>query len=106
MYVPIAHGVYYLLTGLWPVFNASTFQKVTGPKTDIWLVKTAGILFANIGLLFLLGQPGQLKLFAISVAVCIAAFEAYYSLRKVISKIYLLDAAVEIVLAAGWLLFI
>jgi hypothetical protein len=34
-------GIYYLLTGLWPLVSIGTFQMVTGEKTDVWLVHTA-----------------------------------------------------------------
>ena len=34
----------YLATGLWPLFNIESFQQVTGPKTDLWLVRTVGVL--------------------------------------------------------------
>jgi hypothetical protein len=38
----IAQSIYYIATGLWPVFNLRSFERVTGPKTDGWLVKQAG----------------------------------------------------------------
>jgi hypothetical protein len=34
------------MTGLWPLVSIGTFQQVTGPKTDLWLVKTVGVLIA------------------------------------------------------------
>ena len=37
-------GIFYLLTGIWPVLHIESFMAVTGPKTDIWLVKTVGLL--------------------------------------------------------------
>src|SRR5437763_430768 len=42
-------GLYYLVTGLWPLLSIGTFQLVTGPKRDLWLVKTAGLLITVIG---------------------------------------------------------
>jgi len=33
-------GLYWLVTGLWGLIDVHSFMKVTGPKTDIWLVKT------------------------------------------------------------------
>jgi hypothetical protein len=47
--VYISQGFFYLATGLWPFISASSFQKVTGPKTDFWLVKTVGVLVSVIG---------------------------------------------------------
>ena len=35
-------GVYFALTGIWPLLDLSSFQWVTGPKQDLWLVQTVG----------------------------------------------------------------
>ncbi|VTR52312.1 Uncharacterised protein [Sphingobacterium thalpophilum] len=43
-------GIYYCLTGIWPVIHISSFMAVTGPKTDLWLVKMVGLLSLAIGL--------------------------------------------------------
>src|SRR5262245_26510628 len=53
--VSLARGVaglqalYYLATGLWPLVHMDSFLAVTGPKTDLWLVRTVGALIAVIG---------------------------------------------------------
>ncbi len=41
--VAAAQAVYYVLTGVWPLVSMKTFLKVTGPKTDLWLVRTIGL---------------------------------------------------------------
>ena len=46
-------GAYYLVTGLWPVIDMRSFELITGPKTDDWLVRTVGVLAASIGLTLL-----------------------------------------------------
>jgi hypothetical protein len=46
-------GVYYLVTGVWPLVSMDTFLRVTGPKTDLWLVNTVGALIAVIALALL-----------------------------------------------------
>src|SRR5437764_10320112 len=52
-------GVYYLLTGVWPLVSIRTFQIVTGVKTDNlptgreadhWLVMAVGVLITAIAL--------------------------------------------------------
>jgi hypothetical protein len=48
-----AQGLYYILTGLWPVVSMQSFELVTGPKTDDWLVQTVGLLLAVIGMTLL-----------------------------------------------------
>jgi hypothetical protein len=42
--VALVQGLYFLMTGLWPLVSIGTFQHVTGPKIDLWLVNTVGVL--------------------------------------------------------------
>ena len=105
----VIQGVYFLLTGLWALVSIDTFQKVTGPKTDLWLVKTVGVLVAVIGSVLLLAAwsgdvSGSTVVLAVGSAGALAAVDINYSLKGAISKIYLLDAVAEIVLVMLWLL--
>ena len=101
-------GLYYLATGVWPLVSMRTFEAVTGPKTDKWLVKTVGVLVAVIGGVLLLGgrrrrvEP-ETALLAAGSAAGLAVIDTVYPLRGRISKIYLLDAVVEVVLVGAWL---
>lgn len=47
--VALVQGIYFFVTGVWPLISTNTFQMVTDPKTDLWLVKTVGIILATIG---------------------------------------------------------
>lgn len=78
---PTPHDL--LLTVLWSLLSIDTFQKVTGPKTDLWLVKTVGVIGA------VLGVSG------------LAAVDVFYVAKGRISPVYLLDAAAELALAGG-----
>jgi len=103
----VLQGAYFFLTGIWPLISIHTFQKVTGPKTDLWLVKTVGSLVAVIGLvIFLAGLRGSVTIEVVVLGVCscaaLAAVDVNYSLRGVISRIYLLDAVLEIALILLW----
>ena len=42
-------GVFYLATGVWPLVSMRSFERVTGPKTDKRLVKTAGVVITAVG---------------------------------------------------------
>ncbi|WP_437900316.1 hypothetical protein [Sorangium sp. So ce124] len=44
-----ALGLFYVLAGIWPLVNLRTFEAITGPKSERWLVKTTGLLIAVIG---------------------------------------------------------
>jgi hypothetical protein len=107
--VALIQGIYYGLTGLWPLISIRTFQQVTGPKTDLWLVKTIGVLIAVIGAaLCLAGMRGDvsppLVVLAVASAVGLAAVDVIYASKRVISPIYLMDALVEFVLIGWWLI--
>jgi hypothetical protein len=95
----IVQGVYYLVTGLWPLFHISSFEAVTGPKTDDWLVQTVGVLAAVIGAALLFGcrhRPGvDVVVLAVLAAVGFAAVDVVFVSRGIISRIYLVDAVVQ-----------
>lgn len=81
---------------------------VTGPKVDVWLVRTIGALLAWTGLL--LGRAAWLRritadllFLAVGQAVILALVDVISVGVGRISRIYLLDAAAEFVLAALWI---
>ena len=105
----LAQGLYYLVTGIWPLVSLGTFQKVTGPKADDWLVKTAGVLITAIGLVLTRAGlrervPDEVPLLAVSSAVGLTGIDVVYATRGRISPVYLLDALAELLLIAGWAL--
>lgn len=104
----LGQGIFYLLTGLWPLVSSGSFQRVTGPKTDLWLVKTVGALVAVIGGVLLLAArrrrvTPEIELLAAGGAAGLAAIDIVYVARRAIAPIYLLDAAVEVALIVSWL---
>lgn len=93
-------AVYFFITGIWPILHIKSFMKVTGPKTDTWLVKTAGTLICCIALtLFSALYSGALPLPVIvlssSASFSLMFIDIYYSLTGRISLIYLVDALAE-----------
>ena len=103
-----AQGAYYVLTGAWPLVSLRTFEAVTGPKTDDWLVRTVGALAAVIGATLLLGlgrnPPGREIVFlAVAGAGTFAAIDVAYVLDGTLRPIYLGDAAAEAILAVALL---
>ena len=106
-YLAIVQGVYFLVTGVWPLVSIRTFMMVTGPKTDLWLVKTVGVLVAVIGgVLILAGARDAITPEVIVLATGSAAaliwVDVNYVLKRVIAPIYLVDAAAEVVIIAAW----
>ena len=100
-------GLYYLLTGLWPLVSIESFQAVTGDKTDLWLVKTVGLLIAVIGAAVFRARRRptlfpELLILAAGSALALGTIDVLYSVRGVIPKVYLLDAPIEAGLVLGW----
>lgn len=100
-------GFYFTATGIWPLLHYRSFERVTGPKRDDWLVKTVGLMISCIGATLLVSAKNERpsaesKFLALSTALSLCGVDTYFSATGRISKIYLLDAAVEVVLAAAW----
>ena len=105
----LIQGIFYVATGVWPLIDIVSFQLVTGPKTDLWLVKTVGVLVTVIGLVLLSAArsrriTNEIVLLAAGSALALAGIDLIYALSGRISAIYLGDAVVEIGLAVLWAL--
>ncbi len=125
----LTQGLYYVVTGIWPLVSIRSFQWVTGPKYDLWLVKTVGVLIAVIGSVLMLaglragsgaaagaaagaglGANGrgrtspEVALLAMGSAAGLTAIDVTYVARKLISPVYLLDALIQVGLIALWAL--
>jgi hypothetical protein len=105
--VALVQGIYFFVTGLWPLLSMRTFLIVTGPKTDLWLVKTVGMILAVIGAVLILAQINaeintSIIVLAIGSSISLALVEFIYVAKRVISPIYLGDAVVELILVAWW----
>lgn len=99
-----AQGAYYVVTGMWPLVSMSTFEAVTGPKTDDWLVKMVGALAAVIGATLLVSirrvpVAGPIVFLAVAAATAFTAIDVVSTLNGTIRPVYLGDAAVEAILA-------
>jgi hypothetical protein len=109
--IGIAQGVYYLVTALWPFVSLRTFIIVTGPKTDVWLVKTVGALLVVIGIALIVGSNSEQTnantiCLGVLSALVLALIDIYYALRKVIHRIYLGEAVVELSFVFLWIGFL
>jgi hypothetical protein len=104
----IVQGVYTLLTALWAIVDIDSFMKVTGPKNDIWLVKTVAVVLLAVGLTFLAFtfQP-KINLAAIVLALSsslgLAIIDFYYVSEGIISRIYGVDGIIQIAFFIIWI---
>lgn len=96
-------ALYYVLTGIWPVLHMPSFEAITGPKVDDWLVRMVGLLAATIGVTLAVAVRArrwgpEVRTLAILSAVAFATIDLRYALSGRISPIYLADAAAELLL--------
>lgn len=102
-----AQGIAYLITGIWPIIHRRSFEAVTGPKVDFWLVRTVGALVSVIGATLLLGSRRsrwipEFTFLAAGSALGLAIVDIVGVAVRRISPVYLLDAVGELALVAAW----
>jgi len=110
-WILIAQGVYFTVTGIWPIVSIRTFQMVTGPKRDLWLVKTVGALIAVAGCAMLVAgfrdsaSPEILAL-AIFSAAALMLVDIIYVAKRIISFVYLVDGVVEFAIILAYMVIL
>lgn len=102
-------GAYFAVTGAWALLHVQSFMRVTGAKTDVWLVKAVAALVVVIGLALLAGGwrgwvGPDLLFLALGSATALALVDVVYVARGTIARVYLLDALIEGLLVGGWLI--
>ena len=107
-YVLLGQGLYYFVTGLWALLSMRTFEKVTGPKTDHWLLKTIGLMLVVIGLALITGGvrktiTPEMAVLGVGTAGALLGIDVFNVSIKKIPRIYLLDAVAELILIVGWI---
>jgi hypothetical protein len=105
--VATIQGAYYLATGLWPLVSRRSFEAVTGPKNDFWLVETLGLLISAVGSALLVSSTRErlspeTAALGVTCAAALGGAGGFFALQGRISKIYLADAALEALLIAAW----
>jgi|SRR5690606_5608045 len=105
---PFVQGLYFLITAIWPMLDIESFMKVTGPKTDVWLVISVSYLLIPYTLIclrtaFNRNETNQLiKLNMILVSVFLAGVEFYYYLNGTIRWVYAVDGIFQLIFAGWW----
>jgi hypothetical protein len=99
-------GAYYVATGLWAIVHRESFERVTGPKRDYWLVRTVGGLAVAIGVTLGVSAAAERRspeAAVIGVASGIAFGLADLQAAVASSRVYLGDAALHALLVSAWL---
>ncbi len=106
----LGQGAFWAATGAWPLVHYRSFEAVTGPKEDDWLVKTMGGLIAVVGATLLAAArrreiTRQTAMLGAASAAALALADVCYVARGRISKVYLLDVLAETPFLVGWAAF-
>lgn len=104
----LVQGLYYTVTGIWPLVSITSFESVTGPKTDDWLVQTVGLLICVVGAaLIVAAAQSALNREAVVLSTCSAvafiAVDVFFYLRGQIGAVYLIDAVAQCILIMLWI---
>jgi len=104
----LGQGLYYFISGFWALLSMRTFEKVTGPKTDHWLVRTIGLMLVVIGSALITGGirktiTPELVVLGAGIAGVLLGIDIFYVTKKKISRIYLFDAVAELIFIMGWI---
>ena len=109
-YALLVQGMYVLLTAVWALVDIQSFMVITGPKTDVWLVRTVAVLLICISLFFLLSskksEEPRVTLTALVFSFGLAYIDFYYTLTNTIRWVYALDGIVESMFGLLWLYFL
>jgi hypothetical protein len=96
-------SAYYVVTGVWPFVHLRSFLAVTGPKSEIWMLRTLSALITAVGVA--LGRaaaesatPASAETLAVGSAAALGAIDVWYVVRRRISPVYLFDAAAQVAL--------
>lgn len=102
-----SQSVYTFITAVWPIVHVKSFMDVSGYKTDVWLVKTVGVLLTAISVALLVSIPNKsnfpIAVLALFTAAGMAYVDFFYALNNTIPNIYMADGAIEILFAFVWL---
>ena len=103
--------LYYFITAAWALVDIKSFMEITGPKTDIWLVKTVSVLllaisFCFLAHLFIKANPWPAIILAACCCIFLAFIDFYYAGKQTISAVYFLDGIAQILLLLAWLFVI
>lgn len=100
-----AQAAYYIGTGLWSILHRRSFEAVSGPKHDYWLVRTVGALAIAVGAALggaaVTGRRREGAVLAIASGIAFVASD--FQAARASSRVYLGDALLHTVLLLGWL---
>jgi hypothetical protein len=91
----LVQAAYLIATGIWPLVHYRSFEAVTGPKTDAWIVQTVGAAAVVLGLAAATSDRERSLVLSVGSTLAFGVTEVAPALRGRIRKVYLLDAGFQ-----------
>src|SRR5687768_12264116 len=93
-------SLYSLVTAGWALVDIESFMNITGPKTDIWLVKTVSVLLIPISLCFIVSalvksHPLPVIIMGLTFSAGLASIDFYYTTNETIKWVYAADGVAQ-----------
>lgn len=109
LWLPLIQGIYFLITAIWPLIDIESFMLVTGPKTDVWLVRTVSVLLIPYTLIcfWIALKPRLISKIIIIImtlmSLGLAIIELIYYLNGTIKWLYGADAVLQLIFMIWWI---
>ena len=91
----LVQAAYLIATGIWPLVHYRSFEAVTGPKRDRWMVHTVGAAAVVIGVAAAISDRERSLILSVGSTLAFGVTEVMPALRGRIRKVYLLDAGLQ-----------
>lgn len=103
-----AQLAYWLVGAVWPLVSMRSFERITGNKRDEWLVRTVALMMlsvlATLETMRHDGRQGRaMRVLGATSTAALGSVALLGPLVGRISKVYLVDAIVDLGLMAAWL---
>lgn len=94
-----------MATGVWPLVHRSSFEAITGPKTDFWLVRTVGGLATVCGVVLGVSvvrgrQQPEIQLLAAAQGLVFITADVFAATSQ--SRVYLGDVVGQVAFLPAW----
>ncbi|HEU5287678.1 MAG TPA: hypothetical protein VFV20_04695 [Candidatus Limnocylindria bacterium] len=104
-----AQIAYWVFGAVWPLVSMRTFEMVTGNKRDEWLVRTVALLMLSTVATLAAMRPGvsddrAMRVLGATSTAALGSVALIGPLVRRISKVYYVDALVDLGLAALWVI--
>lgn len=102
----ITHSAYLLFGGGWPLLSLATFEAVTGPKEEDWLVRSVALLLVVAGIILLRQRTAPIERSAVELALgtslSLGAVAVISAAGGWVSPVYFADGTMHLLFAGAW----